>query len=352
MAEAPITANLAIFTTAAAAVWWSGSALATRADLIAERTGLGSLFAGALLLGVATSLPEIATTVSAALSGAGTLAGNNLLGGVAMQIAVLAVIDGVALRGLALTVFSPNASHLLHAVFLAMLLCVAAAGIVGPDYAIAGRLSVWSLALPIVYLLTLHYLRRYEGNPRWEPQGEVMEPPQSAVDMKDAVARRHEGRGDARIGIEFALSAAVVFVAGSVVAVEGEILADQTGLGQTFVGATLVAIATSLPELSTTFKAVRIGAYSMAVSNIMGTNALEVALLFPADLAYAEGSIFAALDAASVLLALIGIAVTLIYLWGVLERDDRTIAGFGVDSALVLATYAVGMLFFSMLSRS
>lgn len=142
--------------------------------------------------------------------------------------------------------------------------------------------------------------------------------------------------------MKFAASATVVVVAGYFVATTAETLAEQTGLGQTIVGATLVAISTSLPEVSTTYNAVRFGAYSMAMSNILGTNALEAALFLPADLAYSQGSIFAALDQASVMLAAVGIVVTLIYLWGVLERADRTVGNFGIDSAFVLATYLLG----------
>lgn len=347
-----VGANLSLFALGAAAVWWAGRALVARTDLVAERTGMGRVFAGAVLLGVATSLPELATTLSAASAGAGALAGNNLLGGVAMQVAVLALIDGLALRGRALTFFSPRASLIQYGVFLVLLLAVAAAAIVAPDLVILGRVSVWSLALAAIYGLSLWSLSRYEGAPRWEPRGEVAEPPQSARDMKDEVLERFAGIGLGRIGAELAGLALVVVCGGWLVAVTGEAIAAMTGLGQTLVGATLVALATSLPELSTTWSAIRFGAYSMAVGNILGTNGLEVALLLPADVAYAQGSIFTQLDQASLLLAMIGIVVTLITLWGVLERQDRTLGrSLGVDSALVLLVYAGGMALFMVVTR-
>lgn len=75
-----------------------------------------------------------------------------------------------------------------------------------------------------------------------------------------------------------------------------------------------------------------------------------MALFLPVDLAYREGSIFAALDEASVLLGLIGIMLSILYLWGVLERRDRTIVGMGIDSALVLVTYLLGMLLFGAMT--
>jgi len=349
-AESALWLQLVVFAASAGGVWWGGKGLSERADVIARRLGLGGVFAGAVLLGVATSLPEIATSVSAAGSGAGTLAGNNLLGGVAMQIAVLAIVDMVALRGRALTAFSPDASLLLHGVLLILLLAVAAAAIVAPDVAVGGRLSPWSLALAGLYGVGILALRRYEGDPRWEPRGPAREPPVSAVDMRDGVEERLGGASTSRLGLQFVAFALVVLVGGHLVATTGETLAERTGLGETFVGATLVAIATSLPEVSTTYSAIRFGAYGMALGNIMGTNALEVALFLPADLAYDDGSVFAALDEASVLLALVGIVASTLYLWGALERRDRTVASAGIDSAAVLVVYAVGMSLFAVMS--
>ena len=99
----PLAANFAVFAVAATFVWLAGTKLSKYVDLFADRTGLGKAFAGALLLGGATSLPELATTLTASYSGAAELAGNNLLGGVVMQIAVLALIDVFVLRGRPLT---------------------------------------------------------------------------------------------------------------------------------------------------------------------------------------------------------------------------------------------------------
>ncbi|GAA4467964.1 hypothetical protein [Novipirellula rosea] len=110
--ELSLPTNLLIFAFGAVLVWIAGTKLSNYVDLFADRTGLGKAFAGALLLGGATSLPELATTLTASYSGSAELAGTNLLGGVMMQIAVLALIDAFVLRGRPLTLFSPNSSLL------------------------------------------------------------------------------------------------------------------------------------------------------------------------------------------------------------------------------------------------
>jgi cation:H+ antiporter len=65
-------------------------------------------------------MPEVATTAGAVVEGYPTLAATNLLGGISMQIAVLALVDGLALRGEALTHFSGNPAFLMQGVILAL----------------------------------------------------------------------------------------------------------------------------------------------------------------------------------------------------------------------------------------
>jgi cation:H+ antiporter len=117
-------------------------------------------------------------------------------------------------------------------------------------------------------------------------------------------------------------------------------------LGSSFIGVTLLASATSLPEVSTTLAAVRIGAYSLAISNIFGSNLLMIALVLPADLVYRGAPILEALDPATGFALISGVLVTGIYLAGLLIRSRRTIAGMGIDSALVLLVYAVTIVVF------
>ena len=114
----PIWANLVIFAVAAAIIWFAGTRLERYTDAISIRTGLGKAFLGLLLLATATSLPEIATTVTATLGGNVDLALHNLLGGVVMQTAVLAVVD-LAVREGPLTRFTPKYVLLIEGVGLA-----------------------------------------------------------------------------------------------------------------------------------------------------------------------------------------------------------------------------------------
>lgn len=346
-AEHSVWVNAAVFAVAAVCVWWSGTKLSEYVDLIAERTGMGRAFAGALLLGGATSLPEVATTLTASWSGAAILAGNNLIGGLAMQVAVLALLDGIALRGKALTFFSPKPALLMQGVVLIQLLALFIAAVACGELYTMAHVGLWPILFALAYLLALWVIYHYEDRSRWEPSGEMGEPPESARDLKDAHQEKYANLPTRRVGGYFVASALAVLVGGYLVARTGEALAVQTGLGQSFIGATLVALTTSLPEVSTTWSAIRFGAYSMAAANILGTNCISVALLLPADLAYREGAIVDVLGQPSTFLAAIAIIVTGMYVWGVLERRDRTLWGMGLDSIAVLVVYLAGMAVFA-----
>lgn len=305
---------------------------------------MGKAFAGALLLGGATSLPELATTLTASYSGAARLAGTNLLGGVTMQIAVLAFIDVAILRGKPLTLFSPRPSLLMIGVMLILLIALSSAAIASGELYSVGGFGLWPVVLLVAYVATVWVIYKYEGDPRWEPKGEIAQPPESAKDLKDAQHEKYSESSNKYIIGMFGLASLFVLIGGFFVAKTGEAIAEQTGIGQNFVGATLVALATSLPEVSTTYSAVRFGAYSMAAANILGTNSLEIALFLPAEIAYRGGPIIDAMAPSDSFLAAMGIVVTGLYLWGILERRDRTIFGMGWDSFAVLIVYFTGLM--------
>lgn len=339
--QLPLWANACIFFIASSLIWFGGFRLSVYGDAIAERKQLGRAFVGALLLGVVTSLPEVATTVTASAIGNASLAVNNLMGGVATQVAVLAVVDLLFVKG-ALTWFSPQPVLLMSGVLLVFQLALTLAGIVAGEMASFAGVGFWPLLLMANYILSLYFLYRYEGRKQWV-----------AADIPDESYRKEVTEADIFLGEkEYSLAkiyglfggcAVLVLVGGYAASVTGDALAAQTGLGGSFVGATFVALATSLPEVSTTIGAVRVGAYTMAVANIFGTNSLESGLLFLCDMFYRDGLIMQVADRSAQFAATMGILVTCLYLWGLLERRNKTILGMGVDSALVLLGWSLGL---------
>lgn len=325
-----ISALLAVV--AAAVVWRAGTSLSRDADALARSTPLGRVFVGTVLLGVATSLPEIATTATAGLLGNAQLATGNLMGGVALQVVVLAAADALFRRPVSASVAQPGL--LVQHVALLLMLSLAIAGMaVGEPVAVFG-VGVWPVALVAVYAGSLVVARRGEEWTRWESRGSA--PTGSGEDPEETGADRPPVW-------RIALSCGLILVAGWVLARSGDRLASTGPLNATFVGAALVALATSLPEVSTVAGALRARAPDLAVSNIIGTNTLEVALLFVADVAFREGALLGHSTSSDVFLAALAAVLTCLYLGGVLLRHGRTEGRLGYDSLAVILVYGGGL---------
>jgi len=336
----PLPANMALFGFAALLVWLAGSRLAAYADEISSRTGLGHALLGFLLLAGITSLPEIATSLTAAGIGNAPLAVNNLLGSISMQVAVLAVADAIYGKN-ALTSVVPDSTVMLQGALNICLLClVAVAAIVG-DISFAGAGAwTWSFALAACYSL----YKIVEGNQRrpWVANTDDINP-QTHTDR----IREHGDVSVKSLAVRTSTAALIILLAGSIVAVTGNSLADQTGLGSSFVGYALVAISTSLPEASTVFASLSRGLYTMAISDILGTNMLNLALLFIVDVITTSGPIMTEAGTFAAVASLTGAFITGLFVMGLAERRDKTIFRMGVDSAAVLTAYlgSLGLLY-------
>jgi Ca2+/Na+ antiporter len=129
---------------------------------------MGKAYVGLLLLAGATSLPEIATSITAAAIGNASLAVSNLLGGVAIQTVVLAVVDATQLRR-ALTFWVPQPVLLLQGVLLVLLLSLALGGTAAGEPLVVLGVGATTVLLAAVYVLGLHHAHRYVGHPRWRP---------------------------------------------------------------------------------------------------------------------------------------------------------------------------------------
>src|SRR6476646_8475614 len=90
--DLPFWAELLIFIASAVTIWIAGIYLSNNTDVLADRLHLGQALGGLILLAVATNLPEIAITYSAAASGQLDVAVSNILGGIAIQTVVLVAL--------------------------------------------------------------------------------------------------------------------------------------------------------------------------------------------------------------------------------------------------------------------
>ena len=145
-------------------------------------------------------------------------------------------------------------------------------------------------------------------------------------------------------GLWFLLLSVLILVAGYFVVKTSEMIAEETGIGTSFAGLVLIAITTSLPEISTTIAAVKLKRYDMAVSNIFGTNLFDITLIFLADLFFLKGPVLSELSQFEVVAAFLGIVLTSIYVVGIATRNKKSFLKLGYDSWIILLTYITGIL--------
>lgn len=316
------------FAVAAACVIMAGSILSRAADAIADRTGIGRVWVGSVLLAAATSLPELMTDVSAVRINRPNLGAGDLFGSSLANMLILALIDLTAPRKQVLRQVAFENS-LAAALAIALNSIVAVFILARPQFRI-GRVSPEALILIVVYLLGTRAVYR---------NGTVAAGAAEETPRESGVQRRHALIGAAA---KFAAGALAIFFAAPYLASSAGRLADLSGLGTTFIGTWLLGLSTSLPELVTSIAAVRIGSFDLATGNLFGSNSFNM-LIFAAMEFASPTPIFARLDPVNALTACLATALMSLGLASIVYRAGRRYALLEPGSLLMLVGYAAAL---------
>jgi cation:H+ antiporter len=342
----PLPLLLLVFTAAAAVIWVAGIQLSDQTDVLSTRLHLGSALGGLVLLALATNLPEIAITVSAAVSGNVGVAIGNILGGIAIQTVVLVVLDAFGVRGdRPLTYRAASLVLVLEGVLVVAVLAVVVAGSRLPGGLVLWRVDPAALLIAVLWVVGLYLLQRAGRSLPWHEAGNApdgQDRPRGHSRQTTEKAAGEKGVSTARSATVFAVAAVLTLVAGVALEESGDAIAGHIGLTGVLFGATVLAAATSLPEVSTGLTSVRNGDYQLAVSDIFGGNAFLPVLFLLASLITGKAVLPGAQDTDVYLTAVAGL-LTLTYVGGLLFRPARRIARMGVDSLVVLLLYAVSV---------
>ncbi|MFB2920099.1 MULTISPECIES: sodium:calcium antiporter [Aerosakkonema] len=333
--------NIGIFLVSALAIAISGSWMTAIADRLSEKTGLGQALMGALFLGFSTSLPGIVTSVTAAASGYPGLAISNALGDIAAQTAFLGIADITYLEA-NLEYAAADAATLTQGTLLIVLLAIPLLTRAYPSVSIWG-IHPASIALVATYIFGLRLVADAQNLPMWKPHQT------EKANVEELQATESDSPGLIGLWLRFFFLALILGIAGYGVEEAGVAIADSTSLSENAVGSLFTAISTSLPELVTTIAAVQRGAYTLAVSGVLGGNSFDVLVLALCDLVYPHGSIYQALTQDEVFVLALTILMTGILLLGLLRREEHGIGNIGFESFFVLLLYLGGFLlvFFS-----
>jgi len=303
----------------------AGPVLTRQAHVIAPRWGLSDSWAGMVLLATATSLPELITGLSSVTAaGAPNLAVGDILGSCIFNLALLAVLDLLSREG---SLFNDaDQGHVLSAALGTLMISVAGAALIvaraGLDVVI-WHVSIYSLLLIVMYAIAMRALYLHGRAPA-ATRLEVAPGP-----LLSPVAK-------------YAGAALVVALAGAWLPFAGLDIAEMMGWNTSFVGTLLLAATTSLPELVVMGTALRMRCIDMAIAGLLGSNLFDVAILAIDDMAYVEGSLFAAVSpghAGSAFGAAIMGSVVII---SIIDRPTVRVFGrIGWASIFLIAIYVV-----------
>jgi cation:H+ antiporter len=313
------------FIVSAALIVLAATQLAKYADALAVHTKMGGMFIGLILLAGVTSLPELLTTISSVRQGAPNLAAGGLLGSNMINMVLLAVLDLAhhnerILRKAAL-------KHALTGSLSVFIIALVVFFIVARLNFGIGWVGMDSLTVLAVYVLAIRLIRK-NSSP-------------SAPSTEEESIEGLPGLTHSIIGFSLA-AGSLVFITPWMVSTSVRI-ADITGLGTTFIGTSLVALVTSLPELVTTLAAVRMGADDMAIGNLFGSNMFNMFAIGFTDLVFTQGFFLSSIDSSFLLVGMLGLLMTGMGLIGNLARLERRIWFVELDAMALLVIYIFGM---------
>lgn len=347
-----IPALLLLFAGAAVATWIAGVWLAKATDVLDDRFGLGETIGGMVLLSITGALPELAITVSAVTSGHLDIAAGNLIGGVAMQTLVLVIADRF-MRGS--HPLSTASASLVPALEGTLVICVVGITVMSgllPASAAAGPLGFGSIAILVVWLVGMLALGRCRDRKDMDLAVPADTSAQSAVSAADSAGKNDglHNASTARNVTIFLAASVVTLVAGVVLEQSGDRLADLMGINGVLFGATVLALASALPEISTAITGVKMKTYTLVFGDIFGGNAFQLILFVLADL-LAGQPVLTHEGRANAWIGMIGLVMTAVYVGGILLRKTRRYWGLGADSWAALLIYVLGTWGFVLVSR-
>ncbi|HEX5174139.1 MAG TPA: hypothetical protein VFV91_08360 [Gaiellaceae bacterium] len=333
-----------IFLGGAAATWAAGTLLSKTTDALDSRLGLGDDLGGLILLSIAGSLPELAITISATASGNLTLAAGNLIGGIAIQTMVLLICDFAVGPTRPLTYLVGRLTPVLEGLLVIILVAgVEMGSLLKPSTAIGGRVSPASLGIVVIWFVGLYVINKESKDPRWNIDMPGSKPGRRRRERAHPEqAHPFSASSTARVALFFGLASAVTLAAGVALEESGNELATRLNVNGVIFGATVLAFATALPEISSGIAAVRLGDHALAMGDILGGNAFQVCLFLVADLV-AGKPVLPSAGNLNAWLAALGVALTAIYGFGVIVRPLRCRVRLGPDSLLALVLFGLGV---------
>lgn len=241
------------------AILTAGAELLIRGSTeLARRFGVSDLLIGLTLVGFGTSMPELVSSVQAAMLGSPGVAVGNVVGS--------NIINILFILGLSVVIapFAVDRKSFARDGVVVLLATAAAIGVsMTGEFS---RAAGWAFLAAIVGYILFAFMteRRAPDSPKAEAHAEIG-------------AETKRGPKSPFLDIVFALAGLALLIVGAKFLVTGAInIAGSLGVSETIIGLTVVAVGTSLPELVTSVMAALRGKSALALGNVVGSNIYNI----------------------------------------------------------------------------
>ena len=266
---------IGIFLSSAVAVVILGSYLAKYGDALATLTGWGRLFVGSILVALATSLPEVSNNITAVRIDNPELALGDVLGSNMINMLTLGMVALLFGGKRFLQRVAPEQGYLI--LLAALLTALAVIFAVFKSGAHVWQVGISSIIILVAYLIGMWIVYNRRPSVNHEEEGDT-----------DITLRR--------AWIMFILVSAGVIVSGVLLAQSVDRIAHVTGVSSGVLGILAVALVTSMPEISATFAAARLGAADLGFAGVYGSCVFNITILAYADFFYRKGVVVNSAD--------------------------------------------------------
>ena len=224
---------------------------------IADKLGIPQLVIGLTIVAMGTSAPETAVSITAALNGNAGIAVGNVVGSNILNVLIILGLSSVITSiAVAKTTVRYEIPIMLAVTFLLLVFGVT-----------DGKIYLWEGAC-LLACFALYILYMFVMIKKGAMQSEEVESAQKPV-WKMAIA--------CVVGL------ALIIVGSDVTVDAATNIAQKIGLSEKFIGLTVVALGTSLPELFTSVIAARKGKADIAIGNIVGSNIFNILMVVGAS---------------------------------------------------------------------
>ncbi len=312
-----------LFFISAILVITAGIKLSEYGDVIAVKTKLGHSFVGITMLALFTSLPELISSVGAVtVVDSPDLAFGNVYGSNIFNIFIIFILDFLFRKG---SIFKGvSFSNIISGLYGLLIMLVTFLGFI-IDFPNIGWINLLSIIIIVVFFVSVYnaYIT-------------------SSLDLVPDVLEV-ENVSLNKAFLLFFINAVVIVFAGLLLSKSADQVAIITGLGQTVVGSLMLALVTSLPELSSCYGAIKVGAGNMAIGNLMGSNVFNMFIIPVVDIFYFKGNVFKFVEPEHLFTGLIGVILMVVTLLGINQDkfSKLKLGHISIYSVYILVIYII-----------